>query len=782
MKATASLTALATAGLFLLPFAATAEDSFELTDGPPKAADTPVYRNEVTAGSMWQSNTSAYFGRYTGLEDKGWYAIGDLKLHAGDAWDSGETGYADLVGTNLGLDSRTIIGKFGQQGTWGITFGYDEIPYWQSNSFHSVFGAGNGALVNGVQPGSIYNVTTQLTGKLATYNVGVQRDIYSLGGKYQIDDWTISVNIRHEHKWGLKENSHPWVTNPGMSINSATGAVNQNVTTAAVAYFAEPVDYDSDRYDVSATYNGQRLQSVLSYVFMNYTDNIASWDGTNPFLFTGVQLGGTAAATAAANALTSSRYSLPPSNSAHQVKAQVGYNLTPTTRINANLQYGLMYQNDSYSAISGNPVVAQLMQNVNNPSSLNGAIQTVFANIAITSRPLTGLDLRAAYTLDDRQSLTGQNRYSFYLNDGVNPTTIGQASATNLRLNNALNKIALEGSYRILPETKVLLGYNFSTSHRTDTLSGDITESAVTAKVRSHLLEDLFGTISYQHSDRWAGNYNRQNTFNVLDIVYTPNGVSTPQNFLPYYGLYDYFLSSRTRDEFKATADWSPIDAMNLSLVAKANYDFYPQSAQGLGLESNNNFVIGPDLTYQITPEIGLHAFYEYQKIFFNQNSLVNNAACNANGQSLTAAPGCLQNGMWNMRTNDVSQAAGLNLTWQALDDLKLSADYNFEYGNTNYAFADGGLFFVTGGAPNANLAIAPLPNVQAMMNSFSLRAEYKIRENITLIGGYTFEKLSYKDYATSVGSTQISNALLPGDTWPNNAVQIVGAAISVRW
>ena len=127
MKATASLTALATAGLFLLPFAAAAEDSFELTDAPPKAADTPVYRNEVTAGSMWQSNTSAYFGRYTGLEDKGWYAIGDLKLHAGDAWDSGETGYADLVGTNLGLDSRTINGKFGQQGTWGITFGYDQI-------------------------------------------------------------------------------------------------------------------------------------------------------------------------------------------------------------------------------------------------------------------------------------------------------------------------------------------------------------------------------------------------------------------------------------------------------------------------------------------------------------------------------------------------------------------------------------------------------------------------------------------------------------------------------
>lgn len=808
MIRTASLTAFATAGLFLLPFAAAAEDSFELTDAPPKATDTPVYRNEITAGTMWQSNPSAYFGRYTGMQDHGWYAIGGINLHYGDAWDSGDTGYADLVGTNLGLDSRSIAGRFGQQGTWGITFGYDEIPYYQSNSFHTVFTPGTGALIGGVAPGSVSNTTTQLTGRLQITDVDLLRSIYTVGGKYQVGDWTVSVGIRHEHKDGLKENSLAWVTNPGMPINTTTGKVltGAAVTSAALSYFAEPVDYDMDRYDITAQYNGERLQAMIAYVLNNYTDNLTSWNGTNPFLFTTNNLTGSTANAASVSALTSSRYSLPPSNSAHQIKGQLGYNVTPTTRINVNLQYGLMFQNDGYPSISGNPVIVGghgypgLMNtnNVHNPSSLDGAIQTVFAQFVVTSHPLAGLDLKAAYTLDDRESLTGQNRYSFYLNDGVNPTNIGLGSARNLRLNNTVNRLALEASYRILPETKVLVGYNFSTSHRTDTLSGNVSESSIGARVRSHLLEDLFGTISYQHSDRWAGDYNRFATFNAWNIQYS--AVPTA-SFLPYYGLYDYFLSSRIRDEFKVTADWSPFEALSVSVVARLNHDFYPQSAEGLGLQNNNNFIIGPDLTYQITPTLGLHAFYEFQQIFFNQNSLVNSGAkptspsspqtypCNQNGGSLTPIPGagCIQNGMWNLRTTDVSQTAGVSLTWQVLDDLKLSADYNFAYGNTNYAFADGGILFLTGPAsaanpPNANLMISPLPNVQAMLNSLTLRAEYKWRPNITLIGGYTIERFSYRDYAYNVGATQIPNALMSGDSRPNDLVQIVGGAVSVRW
>ena len=74
------------------------------------------------------------------------------------------------------------------------------------------------------------------------------------------------------------------------------------------------------------------------------------------------------------------------------------------------------------------------------------------------------------------------------------------------------------------------------------------------------------------------------------------------------------------------------------------------------------------------------------------------------------------------------------------------------------------------------------MPDVTAMLNSISIRAEYKFRPNMTLIGGYAYERFSYADYAYNVGATQYVDAFFPGSLKPNFGIHVVGAALRYRF
>jgi MtrB/PioB family decaheme-associated outer membrane protein len=775
MNVMRSLQVAAAVGTCLLPLTAVAQSLNQAAQpilaetpqvGSPAGPSAAPYTAEIDLGMGWQSQTSARYGRYNGMPDQGLSALGGFEVKGGDAWNSGGTTYYDIGADLMGWNGRSAHIKFGQQGTWGVTFTYDDIPYTYSTTFHSVWDTG-GNLIPGVAAGSIKNVTTQLTGKLPELTIGTTRDIYVGNVKYQVGDWLIQGGVRHDHKEGTQENSAAWLAAPSFI------AANGNLSASAVSYFAQPVNYDQDRYDISATYVHERLQAMLGYTYSQFTDNTLEWMGANPFDFTAAGAGGNPANIHAT-------YSLPPSNSAHQFKAQVGYNLTPTTRLNANAQFGLMEQNSPYINPEGNgnaPSVAAEPR-----SSFDGMIQTFFGNLAISSMPLPKLDVRASYTIDDRNNLSPQNAYPFYDLDtatrntsecnGTQPVATGYC--VNLPYSYLNQKAQLEAGYRILNGTRLSLGYTFDATHRTFSNANDSTTSTIDAKVRSHIFDDLDASIGYEHADRWAQDYIGGNqVFGAMNL--TEKDV---------YGFYDYFLASRRRDEIKFSTDYAPLPGFNATITAKADYDFYPQSATGLGLKSNNNYSIGPDIDYQVNPRLNLHAFYTYQLIYFDQSSLVTNAGCNGNGTSLTPGAGCNGNGAWTGKNNNATHTVGFGADWQAMDALKLSVDYTFDSGNISYSLADGGIYaFPSGGASGtSSLLLTQLPPITSTLNSITLKAEYKLMQNVSLLGIYAFENFSYKDFGLNVGATQVSNALLPGDANPNYNVHTVMAMLRARW
>ena len=508
------------------------------------------------------------------------------------------------------------------------------------------------------------------------------------------------------------------------------------------------MDYDTDRYDLTAAYGNERTQVQVGYTYSQFTDNATLFNAQNPFAFTPTtSFGGSVAGLTAP-------YTLPPSNSAHQLRALFGYNITPTMRLNVNLGYGLDMQNAPYQVGTGNPNVA--LQTVPR-SSFDGLIQTYLANIALTAQPLHNLDVRLAYTMYGNDNQSPRNLYTT-----VNPTgtATGTFSYYNLPFSYQHQTVTAEAGYRLGPQTKVTVTDTFDDTYRTYTDTSVVTSNRIGAKLRGPLFSGLFGTLSYAHEDRVAHNYNVNGWWQSACPTCTDK---EPANFLMF------FEASREHDEVRSTLDASPTNNLTASLIVRFANDFYPNSTYGL--RNNHNLTVGPDVSWQMTKSLSAHTFYEYQQIYYSQSSLYTTSGW--------IVP-------YTANTTDSVQTLGANLDWQAIPDvLKISLDYNFAYGDTAYALGEGVVTMggtITNPVTVANLNIQPLPDVKSMLSVVSLRGEYTFRPNMTLLFGYAWERFTYKDFMVGTSATQYSNALLPGTLVPNNSVHVISAALRVRF
>jgi MtrB/PioB family decaheme-associated outer membrane protein len=783
-----SLRAMFAASVWLLPLYALAQTAPGTGEKPaPPAAATPAPEgdNWIMLGGQYDSNRSFYLGRFSGAVDPGFYGLGSFHYGQRDAWDSGGTNYFELNGRDLGLTSRSFDAKVGQQGTWGLNFSYDGIPYNATNGFQSVW-TGNGSLVPGVAAGSIPLVypakpfvsgvgtvnslwlpsqVPSLAGSLAVFNLGTQRDVFTSGGKYEWNDWTITAGWRHEHKTGYQSNSLEIGGTVALTTVGTGGSKNVAPTTgvtSALGYFAQPLDYDTDRFDITAAYGNPVYQAQIGYTFSHFTDNIASFNAINPFGLNPTSTFGTAASN------LSAPYALPPSNSAHQVKLMLGYNITPTTRLNANFAYGVEMQNEPFNTASGDPVTT-----LSEPrASFNGLVQTMYGNIAMTAQPLPKLDVRVSYTINDFHNQSPSNSYQVDTRSNTSTSGNGDCAimgglCTNLPFGYDHQTFTAEAGYRILPQTKVTLNETFETMYRSYADTSFVTTNTVTAKIRSQIFDDVFGALSYSHQDRDAHNYTNGNTFSLL------SGTGVGPDIT---GFLMYFEASRKHDEVKGTIDVSPTHDLTTTLMAKFSNDVYPGGQYGL--RNNHNIQVGPDISWQPTPALSGHAFYTFQQTFYDTNDLYQSGTFPPTGTGFYVP--------YTTKTTDSVHTLGLTMDWQAIQDLlKISFEYSFSYGDTAYALGDGMALIGTGQtspATIAGLAFQALPDVTSMLSMIQIRGEYKIQPNMTLIFGYAFERFTYKDFMNGTSATAYANALLPGTLNPNDSVHVIGAGMRVRF
>lgn len=710
MKKQLSLRVMALAGVCLVPMAVTAQGADQSGDSSAQASD---YNNWVDVGVRYQSGSSPLFGRYNGSDSKGFGSLGGFHLQGGDAPDSGGTLYFEANGRNLDFQSNhegpnnalapesEVNVSAGQRGIWKVNASYDAITY-TGQTFSSPY-TSSGALAPGLQAFGGYDGVTAGSGHDLNYyathtlpmlreTAGTRRDIGAVEGKYIIGEWTITSGLRHEHKEGTKLQ-----TMYGSAIGTA---------------FPEPVNYDTDQYNVQGEYNTERLQAMLSYDYSKFTDKNSAF--VAPFFTNSDEAGD--------NAQFTSVYSLPPNNDAHYVSGMAAYSLTRATQASGDFRYGIESSNAALPAITGTPSSQLGYGMVLNPSSTTHQMARVYnGDLSLISRSIPKLDLKATYGIEGREP--GSNPLSLYgagyFEAETNSIYYGHYATKNQSWTK--QKASLEAGYHVLDSTKLTVGYAYDDIHRDagDAVTtaaavgywvGHSAENTASVKVSNNSIAKLTSSIGYEHGVR-TGTYEYLTTLESGAFYQTP----------------------RTADRIKLRSNYAPSHEWSVGLNGQWEENHYHYLSGQTGTNRDSNLSIGPDATYSPVKNIDLHAFYTYERIYYDNRG--NGATLATNGYG------------WDVNTTDTVHTTGLSAIWKATDRLKFDTEYTFSYGDIGYNMF-GGITSTTTTQTYQN--VQNLPNVASSMHSVKVRGEYQLTSAISFMAGYGFDL--YKDNDWSYG------------------------------
>lgn len=835
MTAQRAIKAALLAGVCLLPFTAGAwaDDNFDIGATPagataaaplPPANDVSVGVGGVV-GVNNRNEATVPFGRYNGVTDSGPGFVSNLNLNNRDAWDSGGTyfssGYIHDLDYGFGrlLAPETSAGyAVGQQGQWSLNAFYDAMTYEASQNFTSIL-TPSGALVPQMQkffqnnnyfvtgatsfptspstgsPGAPFvetaanashcpphTVTTACvasakTGSLFTgpvvgsgmessFDVGTRRDLFGAGGKYQLGNWLFTAKVSDEHKEGTLEQT------------MTTGGSNSGMVA-----FPMPVNYDTENYNVSAAYNTKLLQAKLSYNFSNFIDHNSTGYQFEGWNFVVINTHQTPSTTPSFNSYEMSGvYSLPPNNQAHTISGEVGYNIDSTTRLNATAVYSLQLQNDPFVAatdnayITSNPGYSYLL--AKNPASLNGAVNTYFANLALTSRPMSALNVKASYTVDAREPMTAAQWIYGDPTDtaAANPNVTGNAG-TSLKYREAVPEswvkqtLVLEAGYKVLPDTRVTLNYTLRDAERENAITHHTLDNEGSIKVNQTITNELMASLRYLHADRSASapDFSLWNTQINSDCGSNLSTATLGCQQVPFYE------AARTEDAVEASLMGDPVKDLSTALIAKfTNNDYHNQNAlyvdnsvvtsdPSVGINRDYSISVGPNASYKFSKDIETHLYYSFIRTYRSMRAL-------NNGSSVTTA------GDWEYSENSTYDihTAGIGGTWQANEKLKFGADYIFSYGSQ--AFIQAGSWTASEGTDAAG---DPRLTTKSADNQFRIHASYNVTDKCELYLGYQFDSLDMSDWALT-GATV--GQVLTGDVPAKYNVSTILAAVKYSW
>jgi len=554
-------------------------------DDPARQLTQPT--NKIEFGGGYVSDDSFKFGQYNGLFNKGLYGILNIDVRSADALDSESAIRWRVNATDLGLDTRKVTAEVGQQGKFRINVGFDELRSNRSDTYQTPYlGAGTNNLVlpagwlvpvvpqvnatsgnfRGLDP--IAGLAASLVNGVATpptaaqqaivnkiiaadvpafknVDIGTTRKKYDGGFSYQIDpQWEFKVSAVHEDRDGTK------LLNM-LSLANGTSAVT----------LPDLINQSTDQYNVGLNYTGEKAFLQAAYYGSIFRNHVDSMNWQNPFL----------------PSLTA-HMSSAPSNEFHQFNLTGGYHFSPTTKLVLFGSYARNTQNDQFLADPGNSPLGLPA------SSLNGLVVTKAFNAKLTSRPMTGLNLTAAYKYDDHDNRTPVNTYMFYdagePKSGASPFNgpLGLPAGTlgsniniyaNRPYSKRLNQFNLDADYAVAKGQALKVGYDYQKIDRSCPGSWincadapETRESTGRIEWRVNVVEDLSGKLSYAYSQRKV-DYDENAWLALVPMAnVVPSGAT--QSVLA-------FLNGSGLGGFGAVAPWVPLQPGNLGVFFPNN-------------------------------------------------------------------------------------------------------------------------------------------------------------------------------------------------------------------
>lgn len=755
----------------LWPLASPAQSSgeqgggFMLEEAPAEEAPAPVYSSEVEVGVGYTNIDSFKFGEYNGLEDDGAFVIGNFYILQRDPWDSGDVGWWELSGSDVGLDSRSVHAEYGQQGNFSLFLDYDQIPHNRFNDGRTPFlGVGGNVLTlpagwDGAPATGRTEDMSRLIPDSRPVEIETERQRIAGGIKKHFGKrWTAQASFHHEHKDGLDAQAFAFGTNGG---------------NPAAMVLPVPIDYDTNRANVMLEYAGERGQVQLGYELSLFSNGNDSLTFQNPFARR-PSGGAWDPATRFPNGF--GQAALPPDNQAHQVTLSAGYNLWQTTRVMGNFSWTRMTQDERflpYSILGACPDAGATTLESCTPlprNSLDGQIDNILLNLSVASRPIRRMEVRASYRFEDRNNDTPQDVYLYIPGDGEDQAADFTADTARLNLPYSFTEHVgkVDVGYRVLPRVKASVGYEYDQKHR------DLQEVAITrehtvhGKIRVNPLDTVSGWVEYAHGIRRGSNYVDNRPF-LLN--HTPEHLAASgDTFENDPRLRKFWLADRDRDSGRAVVTLMPSSRFALTLDGSLTHDDFGSTA--LGLQARNQISTTVDASYAPTEAVTGHAFFTYEKLRYEQRG------CSFDPFPPPPATECIDappapESQWKAETQDDVYTAGVGLDWHVIKNrLDFGMDYTF-----SKAFTE---IDVTGGT---NIAFAQFPDIVSRRHSLGFHLDYRLREQLTARFGYRYEMLSTKDWSVDdVGLDTISEVISLGEGSPDYNGHVFGLSLKYEF
>lgn len=532
------------------------------------------------------SKDRSLYGIYNGQREHATNLLLDIDYVKRDN-DTGT--WIKASGNNLGLDDRDLSFTYEKQGDLKVGFDYSELTRHDPRTINTgLVGAGS----------------TTPTVTLITPGAGVDTNL-----KIQRKDMTLTLEKEISHglqfegvyKQDDKEGARIWGRGFACSATwVAAGACTASTTQWALLMLPEPINsttrqiemklnLTAEKYALSAGYSGSFFNNSNSTLTPGVPASLNNPLGASTVLDAGLR-----------TSLGLPMY-LPPDNQAHEVFLMGNYSFSPTIKGNYKAAYTHATQNQDFTAGSSAPAGV---------GSLDGELNTTFLQAGLTARPMPKLTLKANLQYDNKDDKTPIALYN----------TENTSTFTNGHISDKKIVGKLEASYLLPQGYRATLGANYESQDRgsfvsTDAIAGLTAirqkndETGVRAELRKSMSETVTGALSFETSNRHGSTWLRPCTVagcagattGVAPVA--DSGVATGYTaYTATTGGFPATMVDRDRYKWRASADWTPMDKLQLTFMADTGMDTYidPGSVANRGLQNNKMSFYGVDLSYVV--------------------------------------------------------------------------------------------------------------------------------------------------------------------------------------
>ncbi|SFL67823.1 MtrB/PioB family decaheme-associated outer membrane protein [Nitrosomonas communis] len=659
-------------------------------------------QSTINFGAGYLFNDNARFGQFNGLRDDGFYGIFNLDI----VRRNDDTGtWFKLQGRNLGFKNRDIRLEHSRQGNWGYFFEFSQTPRYEPFTANTAVG--------GIGSSELQVPTTPTAG--GPEHLKTERESFAFGiNKFLPANLELQLHFKNEDKDGAR-------------IFGRGNRLGPPGPTAVGGYefLPEPINYTTRIFGATLNYNGKDLQLSGGYygtLFENKNKALTTTGGSSvggifaPGLFTPI--------------------ALPPDNQAHQAFLSGGYSFNPHTRGTFKASYTIASQTDGFFPTQ--------LAAPGAPSNLHGKVDTTLVQAALTSRPLSKLNLLANFRYEDREDKTPvflYNPNAFNVDLNGNRWT-GFNTPRSFRT--FTNKF--EASYALPMNLRLIGGIDYehwdrtgtpqTTGHRnsTDELSGRV-------ELRRSLAETLTGTISYIHSDRWGSHFLTQTT-------------ATGQ---PFFNLIAPInLADRNRDKVRLLLNWEPFEPLSVQAAVDHSWDDYngDRNNSGFGMQKGIARNYSLDAVYTFSENLQANAWFSRNETQIDQ-------------ASRTPAPRV----PWSVKLENLSTSFGVGINGKPHEKLDIGT--NITYSEITDKFKQS---IVEVDCCPGN---TPVPDIKFKQGRWNLFARYALQKNLGLRLDYILDYFRTNEWTWS-GWTYTDGTRLIQDQ--NQWVNFLGISAYINW